>query len=487
MLSDSVISSLVRDCGCDTSKSLVVGVSGGPDSLALLHCLREAGLKIIVAHLDHQLRPSSAEEAQAIKGLAKAWGLRCVVGQSDVRAYAAENHMGLEEAARFLRYRFLLELAARRRAQAVVVAHTADDQVETILMHFLRGAGLKGLGGMRPVSRLAQIQPDIPIFRPMLEVSRQEVLEYCQAHNLAYIEDASNADTTLFRNRLRHELIPLLEGYNPAIKKIIRRSSQALRADSAILEDVEDDAFERCLVDQRPTSLTIDRAAFLGLPIGLRMRIVLRTVFTLNPALRDFGFENVQNVLEAIELGKPQVQLSAGLQLSVGDGRIRFYYAERETVSQAFPQLVSPEPAALAAGQSLALQNGWQISADMLARKSYLNLPADVLRDPKHGFINPADLEWPLEVRPKREGESWKPLGMGLNHQKLGDFFTNNKIPRPARALWPLVTSGGSLIWVAGLRIAQPWRLLGDEWQILHLQLIAPADEITQSKALVSK
>ena len=475
MFSDVLLASLVKDCGYNPNRTLIVGISGGADSLAMLHCLAQASVKVVAAHFDHGLRPNSGTEAKKVAAMAKAWGLRCALGSQDVQQFAEREGLGIEEAARLCRYKFLFETARKRRAQAVVVAHQADDQVETILMHFLRGAGLNGLSGMQPVTYLRQLDAEIPIFRPMLGLFREDVLAYCREHELPYITDESNLDTNFFRNRLRSELIPYLETFNPAIRNLVRRNAQVIQSDRSILESLEQARFAECL-QQEPEEgvLILKKNVLISLEKGWQRRMILRSVSTLKPDLRDFGFQRIERVLAALDEGRLGRMELPGVELLLSADQITFQLPGKPARVVGFPQLRGPEPASMTQSAPLALENGWKLHAALITNKAYRRLKPSILQDSRHGFLNPADLEWPLVVRPRRDGESWSPLGMGLRHQKLSDFLINNKIPQAARAFWPLVCSGGSLIWVAGLRIAQPWRLLGDEPQVLHLWLTSP-------------
>jgi tRNA(Ile)-lysidine synthase len=191
---------------------VVVGVSGGPDSLCLLHLLRrlapESHLTLHVAHLNHGLRGAAGEaDAQAVAERAADWALPCTIGRADVPALAVESRTSLEEAAREARYAFLQAVARDRGARTIAVGHNADDQAETVLMHFLRGSGLAGLRGMLPRTALGERF----LVRPLLDMPRSRIEAYCAASNLQPSRDLSNADTTIYRNRLRHELLPLLE------------------------------------------------------------------------------------------------------------------------------------------------------------------------------------------------------------------------------------------------------------------------------------
>ncbi len=474
MLVKQISQTLIKDCGVDPELPLVVGVSGGADSLCLLHCLLEGGFHLIVGHLDHALRGSSASQAEALGEQIADLGLPFFSQRQDVGQYAAKNKLGIEEAARICRYRFLFDLARKNGAQGVVVGHHADDQVETILMHFLRGSGLSGLSGMQPRSLLTAIDPELPLFRPMLGIHRQEIQEYCLAHGLAVLEDESNTDPGFFRNRLRLELIPQLEKSNPGFGQRLERTAQTLSSDRQLLETLATEAFERTLVRTEENVSIFSRETFLGLHLSLQ-RMVLRQAFLeLRPDVRDLGFEAVERALAAIAGGTPQTPLAGDLWVFCFE--TEFVIAPRLYRHQHtdYPQLPDLSGFKLKRGGKVKLNAGWELSAELIDVHKFKALPEELKNHPMHAWLNPLDLEWPLEVRPMRKGERWSPLGMALKHQKLSDFFVNEKIPQTARASWPLVLSGGSIVWVAGLRIAQAWRLLGDESEILHLQLHAP-------------
>ena len=474
MLSEKIIEALFRACGYVASQPLVVGVSGGADSLALAHCLWKAGIPVIVGHFDHGLRPTSGQEAEHVQRLMQSWGIPCEVGKADVRDYAREHKLGIEEAARICRYLFLLSLAEARGAAGVAVGHTADDQVETVLMHFLRGAGINGLRGMQAVSYQQELNPHVPIIRPMLEVSHAEALAYCQEHGLLFLSDESNQDPSFFRNRLRLEVIPLLEQVNPAFKQVVLRNTLALQSDARLLEQLEEQAFEACLRRKQEKCLLLDQDKFLSLEEGLQRRVLMHALNELVPGLRNIGYEAIERVRKAILNGQNQVDFLAKVKVWVDQGTIQLGYHRTSVDFPDFPQLPSEKSYALDLGEPLPLANGWFLEAELVSRREYESLPIEVQQDRQHAWLNPADLVLPMEVRAMRPGERWAPLGLQGKHQKLSDFFINEKIPQGARAKWPLVLSEGSVLWVCGLRISQAWRLIGDEPEILHLHLAVP-------------
>jgi tRNA(Ile)-lysidine synthase len=222
-----------------------VGVSGGPDSLTLLHGLFHLGYAVTAAHYNHGLRPDAGSDALHVQQVCVQMGIPFVSAASDVAEFARTEGMSIEEAARTVRYRFLFSEARRLGCAAVAVGHTADDQVETVLMHFLRGAGLAGLRGMQPFGVMPEWDAELPLIRPMLGVWRADVLAYCREQALEPVIDQSNTDTTYFRNRLRHELIPYLQEYNPRIKEVLWRMSQTAVGDYDVIEDVTSAAWDR--------------------------------------------------------------------------------------------------------------------------------------------------------------------------------------------------------------------------------------------------
>ena len=221
---------------------VIVGVSGGADSLCLLDCLHRLRYSLVLAHFDHQLRADSGEDADFCREMAERYGIQAAIEAGDVRAFADQGR-SLEEAARLLRYRFLARTANKHGATVIATGHTADDQVETILMHFLRGSGPSGLSGMLPSTALDD-WVDIPegegvdLIRPLLELTRAQTSGHCREQGLAPIEDSTNQDPSFFRNRLRHELLPELETYNPGVRNVLLRTGHVMSAIAQLHKDL---------------------------------------------------------------------------------------------------------------------------------------------------------------------------------------------------------------------------------------------------------
>ena len=470
----------------DLKKPIVIGVSGGADSLCLVHLLLQSDLELVAAHFDHQLRPVSAQQAKEVISRMQNWGLELELGSGDVRQFAKDNKMGLEEAARFCRYRFLTAIAQKHKAQAILTAHHQDDQVETILMHFLRGSGINGLTGMRPAEALPQFSEEIPIWRPFLGLGKEEIVEYCGRHQLEPIEDESNQDLRFYRNRLRHELIPQIEEIQPSFCKILARNATVMDLDRQALEKITELSWQNCLVNKYGNeALLFDRAKWEQLDEAIQYRVLMKAGNHLVPGLRDLGFPELQRAKKSIDEITPRADFKAGILIQNQPETFLLSLGNFELPQTDHPQLPDSAPLKLTLKKNAKLQFGWQIKAELIDKNDYDRLSLEIKQNPEHAWLNPADLEWPLMVRQPIVGERWSPLGMVHKHQKMSDFLINQKIPRTARNLWPVVCSAGSVLWVVGLRISQAWRLTGDEVEVLHLQLISPACIPNQSKVLV--
>ena len=240
----------------------------------MLDILRQLGYRLIVAHLDHSLRAESAQEAEQLRHLVEGYSLPFVLERGDVQAYAARHSLSIEEAAREVRYRFLFDQAARCQAQAVAVGHTANDQVETVLMHLLRGSGLAGLRGMSYRSLPNPWSQSIPLVRPLLGAWREEILAHLAQSGLQASLDASNLDTRYYRNRLRHELVPQLEQLNPGVKQRLWQMADILAEDENVLEMVEQAAWASCILTQGPGFVALDAGVLRTQAAGLQTTAV---------------------------------------------------------------------------------------------------------------------------------------------------------------------------------------------------------------------
>ncbi len=301
---------------------IVVAVSGGPDSVCLLHLLHHyiaprRNLELHVAHLDHQLRTDSEHDAEFVVEIATAWKLPFTLGTTDVATLAQETHTGLEAAGRAARYSFLIRTAYKWDAHAIAMGHTADDQAETVIQRMLRGAGVGGLAAMRP--KRPALDPPPPhcpplhIIRPLLQTSRADVEAYCIAHDLQPRRDPTNETGPFLRNRIRDHILPLLKTYNPSIMQTLGRVARVCADDDDLLAVLADDAWER-LAQQTADQVVFDRQAFMATPRAIQRRLVRRSVQVLRAHVESQA-QHIDLALDAIGAQQRRLQLPSGLWL----------------------------------------------------------------------------------------------------------------------------------------------------------------------------
>lgn len=467
---------LQNNCRLDRSQALLVAVSGGPDSLCLLQLLWQWGYKVVVAHLDHGLRAESASEAESVKQLAESLGAQFCYAQADVQAYAQQNSLSIEEAARNLRYTFLFEQAETLGLQAVAVGHTADDQVETVLMHLLRGAGLSGLLGMSYYSLPNPWSQSIPLVRPLLGVWREEITEYLARLGLQPSLDASNLDRRYYRNRLRHELIPQLETLNPGARQRIWQMAALLRDEDEVIESTVEAAWEQCIRYNGEQAVAFASASLEQQPRGVQRRLVRRAMAQLRPGLRDIDRQAVEQTLSfmAMPTRSGQRDLAAGLRLEMDHERLWIADWGSSLPREGLPQLATGEELALVIPGETRLSHGWVLEAAILPANETNLAQAQANADPYQAWLDQERLAQPLVVRARRPGERFRPLGMAGHSLKLSDFMVNVSLPRHRRASWPLVAAGGEIAWLPGYRIAETVGVSQDTRLILLLSLKSP-------------
>ncbi len=470
---DKIEMLLPGECQLQAGELCLVGVSGGPDSICLLHALNSLGYPLVAVHVNHTLRPEANQEAQAVEAFAKGLGIDCITYRVDVRGYAGEQSLSIEEAARQLRYACLFEQAEQTSAGAVLVAHNADDQVETILMHVLRGSGLSGLRGMPYRALPNQWSERIPLVRPLLSTWRGEILEYLSLNHLGYIFDQSNADTAFFRNQLRHGLLPDLEKYNPRIRQNLLRVGRISREDYAVIQQLVDQAWKANLARQGAGYLSFRLDGFQQLPASIQRYLLRRAIAYHLPSLKDVDFASIERGVNFLCDGKEtgQADLIAGLRL-VKEGDL-FWLASWQA------DLPGSDYPSIPAGARLEVQvpGGVPLNDSWVFQASRETDPGDAIQhgednvDPFQAWIDLDEVELPLVLRCRKAGERFQPLGMQGHSMKISDLMVNQKVPKRTRATWPLVCSGEAVIWIPGLRQGYRVRIRPTSRNIAHLSL----------------
>jgi tRNA(Ile)-lysidine synthase len=471
---DSIKVILQENCCLKPDQPIVVGVSGGPDSLCLMDILYRAGYPLVIAHLNHGLRPEADEDVREVEQISSRLNLPLVVKKEDVRGLALAESLSIEEAARLLRYRFLMEQARANKAQAVAVGHTADDQVETVLMNFVRGAGLTGLKGMTCRKVLPEFDPDIPIVRPLLNVWREETVVYCAAHGLRPVFDQSNATLDYTRNRIRHLLIPELESYNPRFREALWRTSQSLAADYQTMQEIMNGLWEHCIEQQKPGYVIFKRAEFVSQPAGLQRNLLRRALQQIRPGLQNINFAMFERALSLAADARQtdQVELVGGTRLLCEGQRIYVANWEANLPFGNWPQLEG-EPQTLGIPGQIDLPNGWILTCQKWELVPVALQQAQENKNPFQVWLDADKLsdDGELQLRTRRPGDLFQPLGLDGHSMKLSDFEINVKMPRRARAQWPLVAMGETIIWLPGYRPAHPFRLTETTDHVFYMEL----------------
>jgi tRNA(Ile)-lysidine synthase len=483
---------------------LVVAVSGGPDSVCLLHVLsrlqEEWGITLHVAHLNHQLRGAEADaDAQYVADLARRLGIPATIDRRGVAAYQAQQRLSLEEAAREVRYTFLAEVAGSIGASRVAVGHTADDHIETLLMHLIRGTGTRGLRGLQPLTEWRSISRNITVIRPLLQVGREETTAYCAHHQLAPRIDTSNLSLSTLRNKIRHQLLPLLQGYNPQITETLLRTAR-LATDEVAFLDEEIARLWDSTAQRQENTIILDKEMFCQLPVALQRHLLRVAIEKLVGNVRDIETRHIDGIMAA--LGKP-----AGRSLNLPSGLIFSIDYNRFLIGQA-PAALSPFPI-LDAELALNVPGetrlpGWWVRAAIISphgmghdastykarfflkegpegAKHLQNLPLPLSFEgegDKGGEVGKQcykayfDLDKAgnkLVVRRRQPGDRFQPLGMS-QPKKLNEFMIDVKISRSWRQRIPLVCSSEHILWVVGWRIDDRVKVTQDTKQILRLE-----------------
>lgn len=414
--------------------TLVVAFSGGADSTALLDLLsRLPGyrLRLIAAHVNHCLRGAESDGDEAFcREMAGRYGIPFETLRCDVRNLASVERLNLEDAARHVRIDFFDEISNRYGAAAVVLAHHADDQAETVLMRLLRGSGMTGLSGMAYRNARDYI-------RPLLEISRTEIEQYLLRRGLAWCEDASNSDTAYLRNRIRHELLPLLEEYNPAIRSTLAATASVIRDDEALLGELTADVIaESCQIVEGKVICRVGELR--ALDAALRRRVLRHAFKLLTGTLEGVSQRHIEALCDLIDSERPNVRLS--LPHAVTAMRAYDALSLMRTcieVPEACFELMIPGPG------RYPLPSGGVITVDA-------HCLSTLSSEPESAHFDSAKVPFPWLVRTFRSGDRMMPFGMS-GRKKVKDIFIDKKIPLTERAHIPFLLCGDELVWIAGV------------------------------------
>ena len=437
---------------------ILAACSGGPDSLVLVHILHrlkdEYGFSLAVAHVNHRLRPEAAEEAEFVEAFTASLGITCSVMDVDVPAYSRANKISSqEEAARLLRYQCLRKIAAEWGGAQIATGHHRDDQVETVLLNFLRGAGSAGIRGMKPLNG--------DVMRPLLAVSRLEIEAYCEEQGLQPRRDSSNFSTEYRRNRIRLELLPALEkSYNPAIREAIWRLALLAGDEHDYIRGEATKLWGK--VATAGDNIAIESQGLAALPIALRRELIRQAIEKKRGALTGISFDHVEKLLTMALSG------TVGSLMTLPGGlTARKTYAglviENGVLDQSKPVgTKGVEPATVVIPGSTT-SGGSTIVAELVTA-----LPPPI--GETSAVFDFDKLTLPLIARSRLPGDRFRPGGLN-GSQKLKKFFIDHKVPEAVRDYVPIVADQQEIIWVAGYRQSEHGRITATTKKILQLSI----------------
>jgi len=439
-------------------------VSGGGDSVALLRLLAAGDLgdvRLSVLHVDHALRPSSAEDAAFVESVCAALGVPCRVVRYDVAAIAAEQGLNLEDAGRRVRYRFAEEeldaqcarLGVPPSVGRIAVAHTFDDRMETFLMRLLTGAGAGGLTAPRHVRGR--------IVRPLLDARREAVRAYVRELGQSWREDESNLDTSRLRARIRHDLLPLAFDVNPRFDVGLARTLGVLEDEDALLGQMAE-GFAYTFAEVQPGRAVFARTMMATLSRAMARRTMRSALAIAFPEAGRLDFEHIEALAEAAVEESPAARdLPFGLRMHTEYGTM--IVARPADTAQALAPSLLEIPGIVSLGEAGTLE----------AREVAAH--AGVPDDPFHAMIDAEpliDAEGNLRaltIDGPRDGDRMRPLGMA-GTKKLSDLLTDEKVPRGRRPATPVVRDGERIVWVAGVRLADDYKVTSDTRRAVSLK-----------------
>lgn len=453
-------------------ESVLVGVSGGPDSVVLLHILNALApglsLRLGVAHLDHGLRPDACKaEARMVADMARALD-RPFYGQAvDVNRYARKHGLSVEEAGRACRYDFFNRIAGRHGYQRIAVGHQRDDHAELTLMFLLRGSGLQGISGIPAVR-------DRRIIRPLIDLKRSEIEAFIADNDLTCVHDASNTDPRHLRNRIRHRLIPLLESeYNPGIVSALNRLATIAGDEDRWAEQMVAPIYAKARIKREGRRLILDLKAIGPQPVAVRRRIIRRAVAEAKGNLRRITFAHVEAVMALSTAGARGSALHLPGRILVTRSKDHLIVSRQQLPLRSVGAGGSAAETTdytyiLAAPGAIAIP---EIGACLIvAERSSPCAPAVHSSGPCLALMDRDTVDYPLEVRNLRPGDRYRPLG-SAGSRRVRRILMDLHIERSRRQSVPLLLSRGRIVWVAGYRIADAVKITPPTRRVLEIKL----------------
>ena len=459
MLTEKVIKTIKENNLIEKNDRIIIAFSAGPDSVFLLDCLNkikeEFNLTICIAHINHNIRKRAEKDAEFAKNIASGMGLAFYLKNADVPAFSRKNKLSIEESARILRKKLLLEIFKKTRSTKIAEGHNLDDLAETVLMRILRGTGIAGLRSI-PVKNL-------PVIRPLLFTPKKEILEYMKKNKMKYAVDETNFKNDYTRNKIRNILIPSLEkNYNPSLKKALYRLSASSIQDDDFMEINARKVYDKyiCVSENK---INIKKSAFLELHPSILKRIISMSINSLTGTLSDISWIHYEKLLKLIEYtGTKKISLPLGLTavcdqnnymiaLNIKPVKNKFKIKTRKLIINGITKIE-------------------ELKCHFISKVASA-VPDDLITDKDTIFIDMKQITGPIIIRQRKDRDSFRPFG-SKGSVKLKKFFINNKVSMHNKERTPILTNNNRIVWVCGMRMDESFRVNKDTEKILFVKYI---------------
>ena len=448
---------------------IVAAVSGGSDSMALLFALWDLrefypDTGVIVSHVNHGLRGcESDEDAEFVGEATRRLGFVFECVRVDTEGFRKKRGLSLEDAARELRYGFFNDILAKHSAQKIATAHTLNDQAETVIMRFIRGSGSHGLGGIRPFRG--------NIIRPLINVTKPEAVEYLRSRGISWREDSTNSSDEFLRNRVRNELVPLLETYNPAVGQVLSRAASVCAAEADFISAEADKRFRK-IARVMAEGVFGDTEKLLGEPQAIRLSVMRKSILAVKGDLNSVSAKHLFSIDEVLRSRGPSAEVDLPGDVVFHSGHGVFFFARRENFRK-FPPTEIKEYGTLKISRDLAVTVELTDDASLWAEEEV-------------GYFAPEKISFPLKLRSFSDGDRFIPLGM-KGTRKLKEFFIDCKIPRFLRKKIPVFETRDGIIWAGGLRIDDRFKADKTKGPWLRVRLQGSSRKLFELAAEVSR
>lgn len=478
--------------------SVLVGVSGGPDSVALVHILHflapYLSFTLGIAHLNHCLRGKDSDnDAKFVLSMCENLNVRCFTAKENVLAYKKQHGLSLEEASRRVRYGFYYKTAKTNGFNKIALGHHQDDNAELILMHLFRGSGPLGISGIPPIRKYQE--NDINIIRPFIESSKTKILGFLKLNNFQYVTDKSNQDPSHLRNKIRNDLLPVLkETYNPKIIETLNRVSSIIRSEERWMNDSIQPLFEKLSSRQGNGGIILSVSELNELPVAPKRRIIRKAIAQIKGNIRRITLTHIDLIIAFSNDGSSQGSLDLPDRIRiVKENNDLLIVQENKHLRDIRPQEIETapgpykyticgpwkdvEPGDTCAGTKKTFLNKEiesifinEINAHLRFTKIRLQDISNVkIAEHKSAFFDYEKLRFPLVLRNIEHGDRFTPLGM-TGSQKVKKYFINQKIPKYMRADIPVLVSNGKIIWVVGHRIDDAYKVISTTRNVLKAE-----------------